>query len=493
MEHGYGKARRRFQKERKWIAVGNETGYEKQRIRGRNNAWRRVELLLDKGSWLEYGEFARSAEPRLKDRSQRDGVITGLGKIDGRRVAIIAHDITVLGATQSYVSVRKVERIIEIAVKNDIPVIALNEGGGVRLPDGVGVGFARLCGLDTIRSLSTLAHRDRRSLFIAAVFGYCYGDQALWTGYSDFTFMVKDSSVALSGPPVVEAAISEKKNDIELGGPHIHQMITGLVDVVVETEKECINGIKAVLSILRGPEDPSDPVDRMVAELESIVPPDSRKVYDMRKVLDLLSDNGEWIELKSRFGTGILIALSRIGGRPVAVIANQPQSAGGSVDAKGIRKCTAFLEFAVRRRLPVLVIQDHPGFLIGSAVERDGLIRAIANHAAVMETVDIPMVTLIIRKAYGAAYYFLGTAASGAQFVAGWPNAEISFMSPEIGASIFHKHTDAGTKQEAVKATIEELQREASIWDAASEFWVDAVIMPEETRKIVCRAFDFLC
>ncbi len=264
-------------------------------------------------------------------------------------------------------------------------------------------------------------------------------------------------------------------------------------DVVVETERECISGIKAVFSILREPEDPADPVDRMVAELESIVPIDNRKVYDMRKVLDLLSDNGEWTELKSKFGTGILIGLSRIGGRAVAVIANQPQSAGGALDAKGIRKCTAFLEFAVRRRLPVLIIQDHPGFLIGSSVERDGLIRAIANHAAVMETVDVPMVTLVIRKAYGAAYYFLGTGASGAQFVAGWPNAEISFMSPEIGAAIFHKHTDAGTRQEAVKATIEELQREASIWDAASEFWVDAVIMPGETRKIVCRAFDFLC
>lgn len=489
----YAEAHERLQQERKWIETGNRRGLEKQQAKGKLSAWKRIELLLDEGSWLEYGEFARSEEPRLKERSQRDGVITGLGRINGQKAVIIAHDITVLGATQSYVSVRKVERMIEIAVKENIPVVALNEGGGVRLPDGVGLGFARLCGLDTIRSLSTLACRGLRPLFITAVFGYCYGDQALWTGYSDFTFMVQDSSVALSGPPVLEAAISEKKTDIELGGPQIHQTITGLVDLVMETEEECIRKIKEILSLLRAPESTRDPVDRIIPELESIVPADNRKVYDMRKVIDLLCDNGEWTELKSRFGTGILIGLSRIGGRVVAIIASQPLSAGGSVDAKGVRKCAEFLEFTIRQRLPLLVIQDHPGFLIGSTVERDGLIRAIASHASVLETVDIPMITIIIRKAYGAAYYFLGTGASGAQFVVGWPNAEISFMSPVIGAAIFNKHTDQEKKQEALKMTTEELRRGASIWDAAHEFWVDSIIMPEETRKVVCRALDLLC
>jgi acetyl-CoA carboxylase carboxyltransferase component len=262
---------------------------------------------------------------------------------------------------------------------------------------------------------------------------------------------------------------------------------------VVETEEECIRRIKEILYVLRGPENTSDPVERIIPELESIVPADNRKVYDMRKVLNLLCDNGEWIELKSKFGTGILVGLARIGGRAVAIIANQPLSAGGSVDAKGIRKCAAFLEFAVRRKLSLLVIQDHPGFLVGSVVERDGLIQAIASHANALETVDIPMVTLIIRKAYGAAYYFLGTGASGAQFVAGWPNAEISFMSPEIGAAIFNKHTEPEKKREALEATAEELRRGASIWDAAYEFWVDAVIMPEESRKIICHALDLLC
>lgn len=489
----YEEARARFDRERQSIDKGNQTASEKQRSKGKTSAWTRVVHLLDKGSWLEYGEFARSDQARVRDRSQRDGVVTGLGKIDGQRVAIIAHDITVLGATQSYVSVRKVERIIELASKLNIPIIALNEGGGVRLPDGVGAGFTRLCGLHKIGSLSSMACRDKRPLFIVAVFGYCYGDQALWTGYSDFAIMVKDSSVALSGPPVLEAAISEKLTDLELGGPHIHQTTTGIVDIVAENEEECLAKIRKLLSILREPSPSTDPYDRIIPELQSIVPANNRKIYDMRKVIDLLCDDNEWIELKAKYGTGILVALGRIGGRTVAIIANQPLLAGGCVNAKGIRKSAVFVELAIRRRLPLLVIQDHPGFLVGSAVEKDGLIQAIGSHASVLEKIDVPMVTLIIRKAYGAAYYFLGTAASGAHFVAGWPNAEISFMSPEVGASIFNKHTEPEKKREALKATTEELRRGASIWDAAQEFWVDSVILPEESRKVICQAFDLIC
>ena len=162
------------------------------------------------------------------------------------------------------------------------------------------------------------------------------------------------------------------------------------------------------------------------------------------------------------------------------------------MDAKGLRKSAAFMEFAIRRRIPLLVIQDLPGFLIGSQVEKDGMVNAIAAHSAILDRVDVPMITLVIRKAYGAAYYFLGMGASGAQFVAAWPNAEISFMAPEMGAAILNKHTDPEKKAEAVIKTTAELRRSASTWDAAYEYWIDAVIRPEETRKVVCQALGFL-
>jgi acetyl-CoA carboxylase carboxyltransferase component len=488
----YDAARKRLQDERSWMATANSKQCEKHRIKGKLHMSERIGLLLDKGSWFEYGEFARSSEPEANDRSPRDGVFTGIGTVNGQPIAIIAHDITTLGGSQSYVNVRKVDRMIKLAIKKRFPIIVLCEGGGVRLPDGVGLGFARLVGLQTIHSLSTLAHPGIRPLLISAVFGYCYGDQALWAAYSDFTIMVQDSSVALSGPPVLEAAISEKITDLELGGPIIHQTITGVTDFMVKTEAQAIDRIKQILHILRAPEMCSDPVDRLIYDAESIVPHDNKQVYDMRKIITRICDNAEFMETKARYGTGLVVGLGRIGGQVVGIVASQPNSAGGAVDAKGIRKSAEFLEFINIRKIPLLVLQDIPGFLVGSAVEKDGLLKAVQAHCRVLEALEIAMVALIIRKAYGAAYYFLGTGASGAQFVAAWPNAEISFMSPKIGAYVLTKHIEPEKKKEVIEKTITELERGASVWDAAREFWLDAIIDPKETRKMICHAFRLL-
>jgi acetyl-CoA carboxylase carboxyltransferase component len=488
----YEDGRDRLRKEREWVVQGNPKGLKRHLARGKQHVSERIQQMIDKDSWLEYGEFSRAISDDLKDRSPRDGVMTGLAQIDGQRVAIIGDDITVLGATQSSVSVRKVDRIIDIALRNNFPIISLSEGGGVRLPDGIGVGFTRLCGMHPVKSLGSLANWSRRPLFICGVFGHCYGDPAFRVGMADISIMVEDAGAAVSSPSVIEAAISEKVSDRDLGGPGLHQSTTGTVDIVVKKEEECIQAIKRVLRVMRHNEISTDPPDRLVAELESIVPSDNKKVYDMRKVIDLIVDNREWLELKSKFGKGLLIGLARIGGRCVGVIASQPLSAGGSVDAKALRKSAAFMEFAIKRRIPLLVLQDLPGFLIGTAVEKDGMLDAVANHARVLDAVDVPMITIIIRKAYGAAYYFLGMGASGAQYVAAWSNAEISFISPDIGAAILTKNVEQDQKSEARKAMAKNLSKGASIWDAAYEHWLDAVITPEETRKTVCQAFNYI-
>ncbi len=488
----YDAARKRLQDERSWVAAANSKQREKHRTKGKLHMSERIELLLDKGSWLEYGEFARSSDLETRDRSPRDGVFTGIGTMDGQPVAIVAYDITTMGGTQSYVNVRKVDRMINLAIKKKFSIIVLCEGGGVRLPDGVGIGFARLVGLQTNHSLSTLAHPGMRPLMISAVFGYCYGDQALWAAYSDFTIMVQDSSVAISGPPVVEAAISEKKTDLELGGPIMQQTITGVADFIVNTESQAIDKIKKILHILRAPEICSDPVDRIISDAEIIVPHDNKQVYDMREIITRICDHGEFIETKLRYGTGLVVGLGRVGGQVVGIIASQPISGGGAVDAKGIRKSAEFFEFINTKKIPLLVLQDVPGLMVGSAVEKDGLLKAIQTHCRVLEALDVTMVTVIIRKAYGAAYYFLGTGASGAQFVVAWPNAIISFMAPEIGANILTKHVEPGKKREALEKTITKLERGASVWDAAHESWLDAIIDPRETRKVICHAFRLL-
>ena len=488
----YEEGRKRFITEREWVDKGNQKALERHLAKGKHHVSERVKRLIDKGSWLEYGEFSRAMGDQFKNKSPRDGVMTGLARIDGRRVAIIADDITVLGGTQSFVSVRKVDRIVDIAMRNNFPVISLSEGGGVRLPDGIGVGFTRLCGLHPVKSLGNLANWSRRPLFLCGVFGYCYGDPAFRVGMADVSIMVEDAGAAVSSPSLIEAAISEKVTENELGGPGIHQSTTGVADIVVKTEEECIQEIKRILRIMRDNEIPSDPTDRLVPELESIVPSNNRQVYDMRKAVKLIVDDGEWVELKSKFGKGLLIGLARISGRCMGIIASQPLSAGGAVDAKALRKSASFMEFAIRRRIPLLVLQDLPGFLIGTAVEKDGMLDAVANHARVLDAVDVPMVTVIMRKAYGAAYYFLGMGASGAQFVAAWSNAEISFISPDMGAAILTKHVENEKKTEARKNTAETLSKGASIWDAAYEHWLDAVITPEETREIVCRAISYI-
>lgn len=488
----YEEGRARFEKECRWVEQGSEKYLERHHTRGRLHATERINMLVDKGSWLEYGKFARSVEKGFKERSPRYGIMTGLGKVNGIAVAIIADDVTILGATTSHVNTRKLDRIIEIATRNHLPIISLAEGGGVRLPDGIGVGFPRFTGLHALNSLGVLTNPQRRPVFICAVMGYSYGDPAFRAGMADITFMVEDSSVAVSAPMVIGAAISEKTTDIDLGGPSLHQTQTGTVDIVLKTEEKCIQTIKRLLNILRPHETSKDPLDRLIPEIESLVPFDNKRVYDMRKVIDRICDSGEWMELKPHFGKGLLVGLGRLGGHLVGIIASQPALAGGSIDAKGLRKSAAFLELALLRRIPLLVIQDIPGFLIGSAVEKDSMISAIARHARILDSLDIPMVTLVIRKAYGAAYYFLGMSASGSQYAVAWPNAEISFMSPQIGASVLTKHVDSRIKPEVIQETVKTLELGSSIWDLAYEFWIDAVILPETTRKVICQAFSFL-
>ena len=346
-EHG----RKRLEEERLWLQKkGNPIQIERQRKKGKFHVSERIEMLLDPGTWLEYGDFARSEKPGVdKDRIQRDGTMVGFGKINGRTVAVVGDDITVFGGTQSFVNMRKADRVIEIAIKHGFSIISLSEGGGGRVPDAIGSGFARLMTMDPIKSLNSLANWRKRPLLISAMFGYCYGDPALRGGFADITIMVEDSAVAISGPPLLKAAISEEITDLELGGPELHQVTTGLVDLVVKDEKECIKAIKNVLNILRPPETTSDPIDRLVPSMESIVPYENRKVYDIKKVINEICDNEEWLELKSRFGKGLFVGLARMGGQVIGIIANQPLSAGGAVDAKALKKSAAFMELAAPR------------------------------------------------------------------------------------------------------------------------------------------------
>ncbi len=325
----YEEARRRFEEERTSTKTGVSTRQlDRQRARGRRHVMDRIEQLVDKGSWLEFGEFARGIEPMHRDKSPRDGTVTGLAKVHGRSVAILGDGIATLGGTQSIVNKRKVDRILEIAVRNDFPIISPSEGGGVRLPDGIGVGFGRLCNLHKVGRLSTLANWRRRPLFLCGIFGFTYGDPAFRAAMADFTAMTEDASAAVSAPAVLEAAISERVSDKDLGAPGLHAGTTGIVDIVAKTEVEAVEWMRRILHMVRPPEESTDPCDRSTPVLENLVPHNNRLVYDMRRVITEVMGHGEWLEMKTRYGAGLITGLGRLGGRLTGVLASQPMSAG---------------------------------------------------------------------------------------------------------------------------------------------------------------------
>jgi len=488
----YEEARKRYEEERSFVQTKGGPEAIKERKSGKLHVTERVEMLLDSGSWLEYGQFGRAIDPAMKDRTPRDSVMTGLGKIHGHTVAVIADDVNILAASNSLVGLRKTKRVADLARKYSFPIIALCEGGGGRLPDIIGAtGFLRTFGMHP-DSMNTFANWADRSFMIACTFGPCVGDPTLRANMADITIMREDSSVALVGPPVLESAISEHITHMKLGGPRMHQENTGLVDIIVKTDEECIETVKKILHILRPPEIPVDPVDRLVPSLTTIVPEDKTEVYDMRKVVDVICDSGEWIELKQGFGKGVIVGLGRIAGRLIAIMASQPSSWGGAVDAQGLEKTAGFLEFLKRRRIPILVLQDLPGFAVGSHQERQGLVRKVAHHTKALDELDVPMVTVVLRNAYGVGYYFMGCPASGSDYTVTWSNAEVGFMLPETGALVLTKRVKPEEREEAIARTTKELTLGNSFWEPAYEALIDDIILPEQTRKVICQALDVL-
>ena len=489
----YKEGEKKFQEAALWVeGKGREKQIQKHKESGRLLIRERLALLLDEESWLEYGKFAHSNEPGFEERSPMDAIVTGIGRVNGREVVIIGEDRTVLGGTHGDINFRKVERIVDVAFQKNFPIISLSEGGGGRVPDLLGVGLCHMFGLSKQKIFFGLGNRMKRPLFICAVFGPSYGDPAIRAAMADITIMVKDSAVALSGPPLVEAATGEVITDFELGGPDIHRE-TGIVDLIVDTESEALQKIKEILNIFRPPEVNSDPPERSVPELQEIVPEDHREGYDMGDFIKVICDYGEWLELKPDYGIGIMTALGRIGGRCVAFLASQPKNIGGVIDAKAFRKMSDFLALVNKERIPLIVLQDVPGVLIGRSVEEEGLLRELVNYISVLANLDNLIIqTLVIRKAYGVAYFFMGMAATGAQCVAAWSSAEIGFLAPEAGAAILLKNYQSSDKNELIKKTATEFRNQASVWYTAGEDYIDAIILPAETRCHLCKTLDYI-
>jgi len=475
--------------------MGGEAEIKKQHAAGKLSVRERIHLLFDQGSFVERGALAQSAadEKDIKGKATpADGCVTGHGKINGRPACVIAYDFTVLAGSIGAVGERKAAHIREMALKQRIPIIWLLDSAGARIQELAGSHFAQSGQLFYEQvQLSGVVPQ------VAAMMGPCAAGTAYIPALADFVPMVKGtSSMALAGPPLVKAVIGEEVSVEDLGGSKIHCEISGVADLEVENDEACIQAIKDYLSFFpqnfeeKPPSQTHSMPDAIDDSILELLPDNPRKPYDMKKVLEKIADHGKFFEIKPKFAPNVITALARIGGKSVGVIANQPSHLGGVLDVNSADKAARFMNLCDAFNIPLLFLQDVPGFMVGSKVEKEGIIRHGAKMLYAVSRATVPKITIVIRKGYGAGYYVMCGKGFQPDYIAAWPSAEISLMGAEGAVNIiFRKEIEASPLQDVTRnKLIEEYSKKISVDIAAQGAFIDDVIDPRDTRKAVYEA-----
>ncbi len=470
---------------------------------GRQTARERIEQLIDPGSWYELGMLA---EPELRrdDRvTTGDGIITGLGRVDGRRVALLAVDATVLTGTTEPVNMRKQNRIAEWAGRRGLPLICLSDNDGGRLPDLLGWRFSGVPFDFSSFLQSPAGHAAVPHL--AAVLGPSYGDAALHAAMGHYVVMQRDAAVALSGPPVIGAAIGEEVDAEELGGPAVAAEANGAVHQVVDDEASAMEAMRRYLAFMPdsaarpAPVAEPRPPARDPAELDSLVPREQRRAYDMRKVIEAIVDAGSVLPWGERHGRSLICDLARIEGHPVGVLASQPMQRAGVLDVPALRKGADFVDLCDTFNVPLVFLQDVPGLMIGTDAERGGILRGYKQLVTRLSRASVPKVAVVVRKAYGGGHFALGGRPVHPDLLLAWPTADMGFMAPHTGIRTVYKRRLESTLAEGGKEAYDELVAELKAeWAAASEPWeaaaniiLDDIIEPHATREKIAAGIEF--
>ncbi|WP_055587933.1 acyl-CoA carboxylase subunit beta [Peterkaempfera griseoplana] len=484
------------------VHSGSARAVEKQHAKGKMTARERVAQLLDEDSFVEFDEFARHRSTNFgqqKVRPYGDGVVTGYGTVDGRPVAVFAQDFTVFGGSLGEVFGEKIVKVMDFALKTGCPVIGINDSGGARIQEGVA-------------SLGLYGEIFRRNVHasgvvpqISLIMGPCAGGAVYSPAITDFVVMADQTShMFITGPDVIKTVTGEDVGFEELGGARAHNTKSGVAHHMAADEKEAVEYVKALLSYLPSnnlEEPPVYPEEADLATspedlaLDTVVPDSANQPYDMHKVIEHVLDDGEFLETQALFAPNIVTGFGRVEGRAVGVVANQPMQFAGCLDIDASEKAARFVRTCDSFNIPVLTFVDVPGFLPGTGQEWDGIIRRGAKLIYAYAEATVPLVTVITRKAFGGAYDVMGSKHLGADLNLAWPTAQIAVMGAQGAVNILHR-------REIAEAEDQETRRAELIADyedtllnpyvAAERGYVDAVILPSETRQHIVRGLRAL-
>jgi propionyl-CoA carboxylase beta chain len=477
-------------------AGGGPEAVAKQHDRGKLTAQERIDLLLDPGSFVEFDRFAVHRCDNFgmeKKRFAGDGVVTGWGKIDGRPVYVFSQDFTVFGGSLGEVFAEKICKIMDLAVQNGAPVIGLNDSGGARIQEGV----------VSLAGYADIFYRNVRASGvvpqISAILGPCAGGAVYSPAITDFIFMAeKTSHMFITGPDVVKTVTGETISFDELGGSGTHSHLSGVAHFTAPDEASCIADVRYLMSFLPlnnldpAPVYPcTDPSDRAEAELDTLVPENPNRPYDMKQVIGLIVDDGEFLEVMPEYAKNLIVGFARLDGRTVGIVGNQPKELAGCLDIDASVKGARFVRFCDAFNIPLVTFVDVPGFMPGRNQEHGGIIRHGAKLLYAFAEATVPKLTVITRKAYGGAYDVMCSKHIGADVNLAWPQAEIAVMGAEGAVNIiFRREAASGDKDKIAGLVADYRDAFANPYVAAERGYVDDVIYPRETRLRLIQALE---
>ncbi len=477
-------------------AGGGQRRIDAQHAKGKLTARERIELLLDEGSFEEWDMFVehRCVDFGMEDQKVAgDGVVTGYGTINGRLVFVFSQDFTVFGGSLSEMHARKICKIMDKAMQVGAPVIGLNDSGGARIQEGID----SLAGYAEVFQRNVLASGVVPQ--ISLIMGPCAGGAVYSPAMTDFIFMVKDSSyMFVTGPDVVKTVTQEVVTQEELGGAITHTTKSSVADLAFENDVEALLQTRRFMDFLpasnreRPPHRPTeDPVERTEPSLDTLVPANPNKPYDMLELIEKIADEGDFFEIQPGFAKNILTGFIRIGGDPVGVVANQPMVLAGCLDIDSSRKAARFVRFCDCFNIPIVTFVDVPGFLPGTAQEYGGIIKHGAKLLFAYAEATVPKITVITRKAYGGAYDVMSSKHLRGDVNYAWPSAEIAVMGPKGAVEIIFR-ADIGDTEKMEARTEEYRKKFANPFIAGHRGFIDDVIMPHNTRYRIARSLKLL-